>query len=97
MLETSAVAALADQLVSRATIVTPNLPEAKLLAKSTVGAGPEDLETMKALCKKIATLGCKAVLLKGGHMKSDEILDVLFITKTESFTIFKHKWVGSAL
>ena len=68
----SAVKALGDALVPCATVLTPNIPEAKLLAKLAEGPTPpaeissvEDLEKMAA---RIQSLGPKWVLLKGGHL-----------------------------
>ena len=68
----SAVKALSDALVPCATVLTPNIPEAKLLAGLAEGPEPqaeissvEDLEKMAA---RIQSLGPKWVLLKGGHL-----------------------------
>lgn len=68
----SAVKALSSLLVPRATVLTPNIPEAKLLAELAEGPTPlaeissaEDLEKMAA---RIQSLGPKWVLLKGGHL-----------------------------
>jgi len=65
--------ALAEALLPCAFLVTPNLHEAGLLADMAVC----DLETMKQAAVKIAALGVRAVLVKGGHLES-EAIDILY-------------------
>jgi hydroxymethylpyrimidine/phosphomethylpyrimidine kinase len=65
--------ALVELLLPRALIVTPNLYEAEELAHMQV----KDLESMKEAASRIAALGPKAVLVKGGHLESDAV-DVLY-------------------
>ncbi|BDD58213.1 hypothetical protein MAP00_003510 [Monascus purpureus] len=70
LLPQEAVKVLRTKLLPLATVVTPNIPEAKLLLKDS-GVDvqdPADLEGMVELAKKILQLGPKAVLLKGGHL-----------------------------
>jgi hydroxymethylpyrimidine/phosphomethylpyrimidine kinase len=71
LLESSAVAALRDRLVPLATVITPNLPEAELLADVSPGSlGPENL------ADRLRSLGPRWVLVKGGHRSGDPV-DVL--------------------
>lgn len=72
LLPEDAIKAVSGLLVPHATVLTPNIPEAKLLAGLVEGAEPqgeissvEDLEKMAA---RIQSLGPKWVLLKGGHL-----------------------------
>jgi hydroxymethylpyrimidine/phosphomethylpyrimidine kinase len=69
----SARGAMAELLLPGAFLVTPNLHEACELAHMHV----HDLVTMKEAAVKIASLGAKAVLIKGGHLDEDPI-DVLY-------------------
>ncbi len=62
LLHASAVAALRDRLMPLATVITPNLPEAELLA----GAGPGSTEP-EELARVLLTYGPPWVLVKGGH------------------------------
>lgn len=55
------------ELISIADIVTPNIPEAEVLAKMTIENG----EQMKEAALKIKELGAKNVLVKGGHRCND--------------------------
>jgi hydroxymethylpyrimidine/phosphomethylpyrimidine kinase len=68
LLAEEAVQALRTRIVPRATIVTPNLAEARVLAEAD--AGPEELAT------RIAALGPQAVVVTGGH--AAEGIDVFF-------------------
>jgi hydroxymethylpyrimidine/phosphomethylpyrimidine kinase len=65
--------ALAESLLPRALLVTPNLDEAAALSGTTV----DSLETMEEAARRIARLGPAAVLVKGGHLAGDAV-DVLF-------------------
>jgi hydroxymethylpyrimidine/phosphomethylpyrimidine kinase len=70
LLDPAAKAALIDRVLPLATVVTPNLPEARELAG--LGAGADAAE----LARAIQALGPRAVVVTGGH--SDEGADVLF-------------------
>jgi hydroxymethylpyrimidine/phosphomethylpyrimidine kinase len=74
LLENSAVSALKKKLLPLATLITPNLPEAETLLGKKINNAAE----MPNAAKEISKLGAKAVLLKGGHLKGDEITDVLW-------------------
>ena len=74
LLRDDAVAALIGELVPRATVLTPNLPEAaRLLGRETVDSIPARTEQGNALLD----LGPSAVLMKGGHAAGTECHDVL--------------------
>jgi hydroxymethylpyrimidine/phosphomethylpyrimidine kinase len=67
LLQPEARAALADRILPLALLVTPNLPEAEVLAGMRV-AEPEDMEEA---ARRIHQLGPRYVLVKGGHLKGD--------------------------
>ena len=69
LLDEGAQAALVELVVARATVVTPNVPEARVLA------GDESLEG-EALARAVHELGAAAVVVTGGHR--EEAIDVLF-------------------
>ena len=73
LLEPAAMAVLRAVLIPRATIVTPNLPEAEALA----GIAVTDVEGMKRAGAAILALGAAAVLVKGGHLDSPVLTDLL--------------------
>ena len=64
--------ALVKQLLPLAALVTPNLHEAEALA----GFKVETIDDMKRAAERILAFGCKAVLVKGGHL-SGSATDVL--------------------
>jgi hydroxymethylpyrimidine/phosphomethylpyrimidine kinase len=76
LLEPDAVAALKRRLLVHATVLTPNIPEAEALAGTTI----RDVADMRHAAQSLLTLGPDAVLLKGGHLDSDTIVDVLATT-----------------
>lgn len=78
LLAEDAAQALIQQLVKGATIVTPNLPEAEVL----VGRSIKTLEDMESSVDALRALGAQAVLLKGGHLEGDGLVDIL-ITQSD--------------
>jgi hydroxymethylpyrimidine/phosphomethylpyrimidine kinase len=72
LLRTDAIGALRRLLLPRATLLTPNLPEAELLLGRRI-AGREALDAAAA---DLLALGCGAVLLKGGHAPGAMVLDL---------------------
>jgi hydroxymethylpyrimidine/phosphomethylpyrimidine kinase len=68
-----AEAALRDTLLPMAVLLTPNLPEAAVLAGFPVRAEADMLRA----AERLLTLGPKAVLMKGGHLDGDRIVDLL--------------------
>jgi len=73
LLETSAIGALSERLIPLADLVTPNLDEAGILA----GFDVRDPEGMQRAGQVILGMGCRAVLIKGGHLQSDHVEDLL--------------------
>jgi hydroxymethylpyrimidine/phosphomethylpyrimidine kinase len=69
LLDRDAQRALVDLVVARATVVTPNIPEARVLA------GDDNLDA-DGLARAVHALGPQAVVVTGGHR--DEAVDVLF-------------------
>ena len=70
LLDPNAKATLIEHVLPLATVVTPNLPEARELAGLSRDAGPDQL------ARAIQALGPAAVIVTGGH--SDDGADVLF-------------------
>lgn len=74
LLAEDAVATLKDILVPRATVLTPNLPEAACLLGTSDAEGRDQMIAQgRALCD----LGAQVVLMKGGHAKGDICHDIL--------------------
>ncbi|MCF0053752.1 bifunctional hydroxymethylpyrimidine kinase/phosphomethylpyrimidine kinase [Dyadobacter sp. LJ53] len=79
-----------ERLFPIADLVTPNMDEAKLLLSTEIGS----LETMKKAASEMVAKGCKAVLLKGGHMVSEKLFDVL-VQKTQEVLVFESDFIPS--
>ena len=73
LLAEDAMIALKERMLPKASLLTPNLPEAEALAGIT--ANREDQAEELAGC--LMSLGPQAVLLKGGHRDSDVVQDLL--------------------
>ena len=67
------VQVLVDQLFPRATVVTPNLDEASLL----LGRSVDDAAALEPAVAGLLAMGAQAVLVKGGHLPGNALLDVL--------------------
>jgi hydroxymethylpyrimidine/phosphomethylpyrimidine kinase len=65
--------AVRDLLLPVATLLTPNLHEAAALT----GVPVEDKADMRVAAERLCSLGCKAVLVKGGHLPGSAV-DLLF-------------------
>jgi len=71
LLDAEGVDFVRHELLSRVTVVTPNLAEAAALA----GMPVENLEGMKAAARKLVEMGARAVVVTGGHL--EKAIDVL--------------------
>jgi hydroxymethylpyrimidine/phosphomethylpyrimidine kinase len=68
-----AQSALRDTLLPMAALLTPNLPEAEVLAGFPVRNEAE----MRRAAERLQALGARAVLMKGGHLEGDRVIDLL--------------------
>ncbi len=73
LIDSPAIAVLVRELFRRAMVVTPNLAEASLL----VGRPIDDERAMEEAALEIIRMGAQAVVLKGGHLASDVVSDLL--------------------
>ena len=83
LLDDAARTALVERLLPLATVVTPNIPEARALT----GAGERD--SQEDLAREVLALGPEAVVVTGGH--SEEVADVYFDgSRAEAFPGDRH-------
>ena len=73
LLDADAVHTLRSELLPRAMIVTPNIPEAEVLT----GMSIRSLDDMRAAAREIRRLGPTAVVVKGGHLEGELSIDVV--------------------
>ncbi len=71
LLDSQSEEVMIQDLLPRATLVTPNLPEARALTGMKQDRAPLDL------ADQLLQLGCQAVLIKGGHARGEQVEDWL--------------------
>lgn len=77
LLHQDAVQALRQCLLPRATLLTPNVPEAELLS----GLRIRDADDLPRVAARLMEAGCQAVLLKGGHLEGTTVTDLLVTSR----------------
>ena len=77
LIDKAAVAVLVRELFPRVTVITPNLDEAALL----VGRALTSAHDMEQAALALLAQGARAVVLKGGHLPGDTVIDLL-LTQT---------------
>jgi hydroxymethylpyrimidine/phosphomethylpyrimidine kinase len=73
LMQPEAIALLRDELIPRATLLTPNAPEAEALTGLTV----KDEGDLEPAGEALWTLGADSVLMKGGHLSGERVTDLL--------------------
>jgi hydroxymethylpyrimidine/phosphomethylpyrimidine kinase len=74
LLAAEAVDALRTKLIPLASVITPNLPEAAALLDESVATSEAAVENQG---RRLLAMGCRAVLIKGGHGEGAESTDYL--------------------
>lgn len=72
LLEADAVATMRSELLPTAHVVTPNVPEAEVLADMPI----RSVDDMGEAGRRILGIGPRVVLVKGGHLEGPESVDV---------------------
>jgi hydroxymethylpyrimidine kinase/phosphomethylpyrimidine kinase len=78
LINEKAIKLLKNKLVKRATLITPNIPEAEILTNTKI----MNKEDMIFAAYKLIEMGSKNVLIKGGHLTSATVQDI-FVSKSE--------------
>jgi hydroxymethylpyrimidine kinase/phosphomethylpyrimidine kinase/thiamine-phosphate diphosphorylase len=74
LLERDAIAVFSAQLLPKAYLITPNLPEAERLLNHRIQSEAD----MEAAARQLHEMGAANVLIKGGHMSGPDAVDILF-------------------
>jgi hydroxymethylpyrimidine/phosphomethylpyrimidine kinase len=74
LIDDEAIGAMRAELFRRAFVVTPNIPEAEALASMRIRSDDDRREA----ARRILAFGASAVIVKGGHLESAEIRDLLY-------------------
>jgi len=90
LLSEDAVEMMRRRLLPLSTIVTPNVPEAEVLADMRI----READDGRRAADRIMELGAGAVLLKGGHMEGDTVIDLLLMHRGSE--TFEHPRIDTA-
>ena len=74
LIEDETIEVIVKELFHRVTLITPNIDEAAFLS----GMPIRNEEEMEMAAQKLLALGCRSVLMKGGHLEGKEMADILF-------------------
>jgi len=89
LLEDDAIDALKEKLIPLSLLVTPNIPEAEKLSGKAISSKEDMIEAGKFIKE---SLNANAVLIKGGHLKGDDIYDILI---TDDIEVLESKRIDS--
>ena len=85
LIDSKAIQLLKFKLIKKVSLITPNIPEAEILTKTKILSKDD----MIFAANKLMRLGAKSVLIKGGHSKNRNVIDI-FINKKD-IKIFESK------
>ena len=90
LIEDETIDFIRNTLMKQASLITPNIDEAALLAQCEIKKKKE----VYTAAEKLLNTGCQAVLMKGGHLKGETMTDILF-TKNKNPLVLKEKHITS--
>jgi hydroxymethylpyrimidine/phosphomethylpyrimidine kinase len=77
LINNNAITNIKNKLMKKTLLITPNIPEAEILTKIKINSTKDMIKAGKILIN----LGVKNVLIKGGHLKSKQMNDILLNKK----------------
>ena len=77
LINRAAISFIKNNLIKKVLLITPNIPEAEILSGININSSAD----MKRAGRKLINLGAKNVLIKGGHLKSKMMIDILINKK----------------
>ncbi len=86
LIEDSAIEVLSRELIPMARIITPNLPEAEVLA----GCSITSAEEFPDIARRLSCGGRVSVLMKAGHLCGGDVTDIFYNAETDSIKRFTH-------
>ncbi len=87
LIDKKAIDFLKKNLIHRVSLITPNIPEAEVLTDIKI----KNREDMIFAGKKLINLGCKNVLIKGGHLNTKKVEDI-FLNKSEMKVFISNRY-----
>ena len=91
LIEDSAVKVLSEELVPLARVITPNVPEAEILAGTRI----ESQADLPHVARALSCGGRVSVLMKAGHLSEDELVDIFYNAETDSILELHSKRIYS--
>ena len=91
LIEDNTIEVMIKELFPLATVITPNLDEAAIIAGIPIKT-PED---MIRAAKKILSYGSRSVLVKGGHLPGEKLFDIFLTNKDSGPLIMENKKIQS--
>jgi len=89
LINDSAISYIKKKLIKNIFLITPNIPETEILTKTKINSTQDMIKAGKILIR----LGAKNVLIKGGHLKSKQMNDILLNKKI--IKVFRSKKYSS--
>jgi len=89
LINESAIKTLKDKLIKKVYLLTPNIPEAEILTKTKISSTDDMIYAARILMN----LGAKNILIKGGHLKSRIMQDILL--SKNKISVFKNKKINT--
>ena len=89
LINNSAISYIKKQLIKNMFLITPNIPETEILTNTKINSTQDMIKAGKILIR----LGAKNVLIKGGHLKSKQMNDILLNKKV--IKVFRSKKYSS--
>ena len=89
LIEEDAVEVIKTRLMPLARVITPNVPEAEILADCKI-AGEYEFE---AIARRLSDNGNVSVLMKAGHLSGDSLVDYFYNAEDDSMTKLQSKRV----
>ena len=90
LIDDKAIELLKNELIKKVTLITPNIPEAEILTNTKI----KTKEDMIFAASILINLGAKNVFIKGGHLDSKFVHDIL-VNKNE-FMIIKNRRIATS-
>lgn len=91
LVQKDAIGAFTKYLIPLATVFTPNLAEAAAL----LGYELVKLRDMEKAAKDFAEFGCENILIKGGHLKGEDCVDVFYSTAKKERLFLKERRINT--
>lgn len=91
LIEESAIRTMCEVLIPRARVITPNIPEAEILAGVTITSS----EQFPEVARRLSMGGKVSVLLKAGHLTDAQVEDLFYNAEDDTFTVLPSERIAT--